>query len=157
MDFDRKKRRKFGDFFGDFDRIEDLMDSIFHDMLERSSFDDRRRPGIFGMSINFGPNGKPSIEEFGNIKPSAQGGRNMIADAREPLVDIIDSKKDSVVTAELPGVEEKEINVKLQDKTLVISTSGERVFHKEIELKARPKALKKKFKNGILEICLTKK
>lgn len=46
-----------------------------------------------------------------------------------PAVDIYETENELVLTAELPGVDEKEVEIKVEDNTL--SLKGERKFEKE--------------------------
>jgi len=46
-----------------------------------------------------------------------------------PAVDIFETENELVLTAELPGIEEKEVEIKVEDNTL--SIKGERKFEKE--------------------------
>jgi len=46
-----------------------------------------------------------------------------------PAVDIYETENELVLTAELPGVEEKDVEIKIEDNTL--SLKGERKFEKE--------------------------
>lgn len=78
---------------------------------------------------------------------------------REVLVDIFDEREYVRVTAEVPGVEEKDIKVKIQNKTLVILANTLRHrYYKKVQLPCPVTGEKKrKYKNGILEIELEKK
>jgi len=46
-----------------------------------------------------------------------------------PSVDIYETEKDLVLTAELPGIDEKDVEIKIEDNTLTLS--GERKFKKD--------------------------
>jgi HSP20 family molecular chaperone IbpA len=78
---------------------------------------------------------------------------------RQPIVDVFEEEDYVRVTAELPGVEESEINLKVEDTTLTISTgTSARTYYKEVEL---PTPVKKEvaessYRNGILEVKLVK-
>jgi|GEM_PF-7088965 len=67
---------------------------------------DRGR-GVYGFSIRSGiGGGGPRVEPFGNVRSSDEG---LVVDpVREPLVDVFDEGSEIVVTAELPGVSEKD-------------------------------------------------
>ncbi len=63
------------------------------------------------------------------------------------------------VTAELPGVEESEINLKVEDTTLTISTgTSARTYYKEVKLPTPVKGevAESSYRNGILEVKLVK-
>ena len=72
-------------------------------------------------------------------------------DEREPLVDMFTSGAKTTVVAELPGVEEKDINISLSGKRLEINVDkGERKYFRELEL---PKSFDKKMKKSIIMVC----
>ena len=116
-------------------------------------------PFVYGYSVTVGPDGKPVIREFGNIKPTLHGKKPVeVKDKREPLVDIFNEEDSVKVIAELPGVEKKNINLNIEDKTLTVSVEKPRTYYKKIELPvnvdtAAPQA---QYRNGILEINLKK-
>ena len=161
---DKWKRRRrfddrFGEFFMDFDKVEEMMDKMMGGFFQDREMRPMRKPMVMGFSIKQGPNGKINVQEFGNIK--SRDGKAIVSEKREPLVDVVKSEKDVVITAELPGVLEKEINVELKGKnTVIISVdSKETPYYKELELQEtlNPKTKKVSFKNGILEISFEKK
>ncbi len=115
-------------------------------------------PFVYGYSITIGPDGKPKIREFGNVKPSL--GRFALSEEREPLVDIIESDEEVKILAELPGVEKKDIRVSATERSVTIrSENPERKYRKEVELPAEVdvKTARSTYKNGILEIVFKKK
>ncbi len=68
---------------------------------------------------------------------------------REPVVDVFENDYISVI-AELPGVEEKDIETKIVDDKLEISAKK---YRKTIKLPSIPKSIvEKTYKNGILQI-----
>jgi HSP20 family protein len=124
-------------------------------------------PFVYGYSMTIGPDGKPQIREFGNVKPSLKpepfGTRRPSLDVkeeREPLVDVISTNNEIKVVAELPGVEKEDIKLHGTEKTLTISVdTPQRKYYKEIDLPAlvESKTAKSEYKNGVLEVTLTKK
>lgn len=87
-------------------------------------------------------------EEKKEIKPEVE--------EREPLVDVFDKGKNLRIVAELPGIEKKNIKLKLEESKLIISTKDKK-YYKEVELPSKAN-LSKKFscKNGVLQIDLEK-
>ena len=78
---------------------------------------------------------------------------------KEPIVDVIEEKDLINIMAELPGVEEKDINLKIEKDTLTISTeTPARKYHKEVKLPTpvEENSLESKYRNGILEVKLRK-
>ena len=114
-------------------------------------------PFVYGYSVKIGPDGKPEIREFGNVKPSRYGPR--VKEEREPLVDIIETDGEIHIVAELPGVEKNDIKLHGTEKTLTISVdTPQRKYYKEITLPAKVnvKETKTEYKNGVLEVTLSK-
>ena len=113
--------------------------------------------GVYGFSIRTGLGGTPVIERFGNIQETESG--TVVTETREPLVDVLDERDRVVVIAELPGVEEKDIQVNVDGDILEISTSTDaRRYQKEVLLPSAvdSKSLESFYRNGILEIRLAK-
>ena len=177
--FKRFKERR-GFFFPDLDRmIEEMekeMTRSFRDMenlMPRDMVRIRRLPDgsikreygpfVYGYSVKIGPDGKPIIREFGNIKPSLGGKRQAplnLQEHREPLVDIVEEDENVEVVAELPGVEKKDIQLFATEQTITINVNTpERKYQKKLELptKVDESSAKSTYKNGILEIILKKK
>jgi HSP20 family protein len=137
-------------------------------------------PFVYGFSLRVGPDGKPVVQEFGNtskarrIAPqhsegSSTRGRAWAAEdddegtgppGREPLTDVIDCGDTIAVTMELPGIEKDDIKLEIADQLLTIRVNTEaRRYFKEVNLPApvKEEAAKASYKNGILDITLTKK
>ncbi len=114
-------------------------------------------PIVYGYSVTIGPDGKPVVREFGNVRKGEGTPWKQIQDKREPLVDVVSSDKEVRVIAEMPGVNKDEINVTVNEKSLVISVDREdRRYYKELELPGivDPKGAKSSYNNGILEITI---
>lgn len=78
---------------------------------------------------------------------------------REPIVDVFEEEDHIRVTAELPDVKENEIDLKIENKTLTISTdTPARKYYKKVELPSpvKKKAVESSYRNGILEVKLMK-
>ena len=114
-------------------------------------------PIVYGYSVTIGPDGKPVVREFGNVRKSERTPWKAIQDKREPLVDVVSSGKDVRVIAELPGVNKEDIDVTVNERSLVISVEREdRRYYKELELPSAvdPKGAKSTYNNGILEVTI---
>jgi HSP20 family protein len=114
-------------------------------------------PFVYGYSIKIGPDGKPEIREFGNVKPTRFG--PTVKEEREPLVDIVETDNEVHVVAELPGVEKEDIKLHGTEDTLTISVdTPQRKYYKEVTLPAKVnvKEAKTQYKNGVLEVKLPK-
>ena len=124
-------------------------------------------PFVYGYSFSVGPDGKPVVREFGNVKPSMGGGpfgtgkpRLDVKEEREPLVDTIVHSDVVKVVAELPGVDKSDISLECDGRTLILKVDTEkRRYHKSLELPVEvdPDTSKASYKNGVLELILNRK
>ncbi|MDG7000401.1 MAG: Hsp20/alpha crystallin family protein [Nitrososphaerota archaeon] len=119
-------------------------------------------PFVYGYSVTIGPDGKPVIREFGNMKPGTPSGRPamQLKSEREPVVDIIDLENQLKVVAELPGVRKEDIDLNVNEHGITIRVDTEkRKYYKELELPAEVNAssASASYNNGILEVTLDKK
>ncbi len=115
-------------------------------------------PFVYGYSMKIGPDGKPEIQEFGNIKKGLKG-TPQVKEEREPLVDIVETNDDIHVVAELPGVEKNDIKLHGTEDSLTISVDTPNYkYYKEAALPAivRVKEAKSSYKNGVLEVIIPK-
>jgi Hsp20/alpha crystallin family. len=127
-------------FDTEIDRIFKSMSTSFFDVNDafgEVKGNSNSGPLFYGYTMTVGPDGKPSVQEYGNIKPD----RPHISDAREAIVDTIVDEKEKVVKliAEMPGVEKTDVKI-LVDKNVVDITAehGEKntivKFHYNIKL-----------------------
>ena len=114
-------------------------------------------PIVYGYSVTIGPDGKPVVREFGNVRKREGSPWKEIQDKREPLIDVVSSDTEVRVIAEMPGVRKEDISVTVNAKSLVISVEREeRKYYKELELPGvvEPSGAKSSYNNGILEITI---
>jgi len=164
--FDRKRRRgPFGDDIDDIFGMSGMFDQMFQDMQrmmdeaagQPQSARKTTGPYVRGFSMRIGQDGKPVVQEFGNVSPPS---KEQPSGEREPLVDVIEQDKDVVVIAEVPGVEKHDIKLKTAGRKLAIRVdAGERKYFREVELPVDVKAdsAKATYKNGVLEVRLERK
>ena len=145
-------------FDDEFDRLFKQMSSSFmnlddvFEMLKNAG--NMSSPIFYGYTMTTGPDGKPVVNEYGNVKP------NMLPtqEKREPLIDtLVDEKEKTLkVVAEMPGVEKSDVNVVVGvDKVLHIDAErGEKKYHVKVPIKHKVDAESPKatYKNGILEL-----
>jgi HSP20 family protein len=177
--WDRKRRRRLP-FFSDVDRMIDEMEKemaeFFKEMEEELPKDKATEtvlpdgsikreigPFVYGYSVKIGPDGKPVVREFGNMKPDYSSEAKKpysLQDAREPLVDVIEEPDQIKVVTELPGVEKDEIDLYATSRSLTINVSNpQRRFYKQLDLPAEvdESSASSTYRNGILETVLRKK
>lgn len=118
-------------------------------------------PYIAGFNLKFGPDGKPIVDSFGNIKPEPYSGEPEVNPAREPLVEVNEENDQIIVIAEMPGVTKEDVEIKATSRSLTISTkvgTYSRNYRKEVELPypINSDYAKARLQNGILEVKLKK-
>ncbi|MEC4848098.1 MAG: archaeal heat shock protein Hsp20 [Nitrosarchaeum sp.] len=113
-------------------------------------------PYYYGYEMTVGPNGKPHVKEWGNVKP-----RSSLTelDVREPFVDeSVDEKSRTLkLITEMPGIEKSDINVSIVEGVVEISAKhGDRKYSTKIPLKYNvdENSAKAQYTNGILELTL---
>jgi HSP20 family protein len=149
----------FGSIFEEMDRefarTEETMGRMLS-MLENVSAQDSPSSYYYGYQITVGPDGKPHIKEFGNVRPSVKGLVNH-KENREALVDYSLDKKNNqlIITAEMPGVSKEGIKISITPKNVLIhAEKGEKRYHNEIpvDVELDDKSAKASYINGILEL-----
>jgi HSP20 family protein len=117
-----------------------------------------RAKAVYGFSVRTGIGGNPIVEPFGNVRKTPKG--PVVEEERQPLVDIFDEQDHVLIIIELPGLEEEQIHTDIKGDILTLSAVGEnRKYSREVVL---PKdtdtnTVSRKYKNGILEIRMSKK
>ena len=119
-----------------------------------------RLPYYYGYQVTVGPDGKPHVREFGNVRPSSKGLVGQVSQTpsvREPLVDaILDEKQNTlVITAEMPGITKEDIKIHLgQGEVTIDAEKGEKKYHKTIpvEHELDENSAKAEYTNGIVEL-----
>ena len=118
-------------------------------------------PIMYGFNINFGQDGKPIVDSFGNIKKTPYSSKPKVDKVREPLVEVNEDGQNIIVIAEMPGVTRDDIELKATPRTITIKTKEGivgRKYYKEVDLPAviDSNYAKARYTNGILEITLKK-
>jgi HSP20 family protein len=165
----RKKRRDpwFSDIFDEFDRIEHMMDEMIRQAFQPSTAKRRKTrtggPYVYGFSMTMGPDGKPVIREFGNIKPNRdkRSGTQIkeVKEETEPLIDVFEQDKEVIIFAQLPGAKRKDISLDVTETHVTITANTpHQTYHKKLHLPAiiDPDTAQTTYKNGVLQIKLQK-
>jgi HSP20 family protein len=116
-------------------------------------------PIVYGYSVTIGPDGRPRVREFGNVKRLGISGPRLSAE-REPMADVIVSDKDIKVVVELPGVEKEQIKVNAREGAVEIAAeTADRKYRREVEIPPETdiRTASSTYRNGILEINFKKK
>jgi HSP20 family protein len=121
-------------------------------------------PFVYGYSMTIGPDGRPKVREFGNVKsPFSTRGfstKPLISSEREPLADVTTTDKDVKVVVEIPGVSKENIKINVYDNSVEVTTTGtERKYHEVVDIPPETdiETATSTYKNGILEIIFKKK
>ncbi|MFB5624702.1 MAG: archaeal heat shock protein Hsp20 [Nitrosopumilus sp.] len=141
-EFDRIFRRMSNSFFN--------IDDIFEEFKTKGT---SAGPYYYGYTMTVGPDGKPVVKEYGNVKPELAP----TSSSREPLVDTIVDEKEKLVklVAEMPGVEKSDVKILVQGKSVDISAEhDEKKYHVNVPIKYQvdENSAKASYKNGILEL-----
>jgi HSP20 family protein len=170
------RRGFFDDMFRGFDEMRREMESQFEDMEKRIPKDlvkEYTTPGggkvrevgpmVYGYSMTIGPDGKPKVREFGNVKPSRKFGgfmRPEISGETEPLVDVTTTDNEVKAVVEMPGVSKDKIKINAYDNTVEVKSEDlQRKYHRTFEIPSETdiETAKSSYNNGILEITFKKK
>ena len=170
------RRGFFDDMFRGFDEMRREMESQFEDIEKRIPKDLVREyttsaggkvrevgPMVYGYSMTIGPDGKPKVREFGNVKPSRRFGglmRPEISGETEPLVDVTTTDNEVKAVVEMPGVSKDKIKISAYDNTVEVkSEDPQRRYHRTFEIPTETdiETARSSYNNGILEITFKKK
>jgi HSP20 family protein len=176
-----------GDIFTEFDEMRRRMEKTFEEQFtdiqtkapkelvrEYETPEGRKvrefGPFVYGYSMTIGPDGKPRVREFGNVKSplggAGKGGEGffskpLISSEREPLADVTTTDKEVKVILEMPGVSKENIKVNVYDNSVEVTTTEpeKRKYHQVVDIPAETdiETAKSTYKNGILEITFNKK
>ena len=168
------------DIFRGFDDMHKEMDRMFNDVSSKAPKDLVREyqtsdggevrevgPIVYGYSMTIGPDGKPHVREFGNVKAGKNivgqhlGAKPQISAEREPLSDITTTDNEVKVILEMPGIKKEDIKINAYDEKVEIKTAenAQRKYHKILDLpkQADLETARSTYNNGILEVTFDKK
>lgn len=138
------------DRFDEFRRFEDLMNRMFEDMLNIN-------PGRMPLML---PSGERALQR---------------SNVRKPFVDVVETDKEVIATAEMPGLEKSDININLTGDMLEISAETKQEeektekgyiykerrsgsYYRAISLPSDidPNNTKATYNNGVLQVTMPK-
>ncbi|HET6405251.1 MAG TPA: archaeal heat shock protein Hsp20 [Candidatus Thermoplasmatota archaeon] len=155
----------FAQFEKEFARMQGMIGKIMEDAMKHAESPQREQPFVYGFSMRIGKDGMPHLTPFGSAAPGFAGPNAPTIEAgaanddlvREPLSDVIEGDQEVSVTVELPGVEKKDVSLKVAEETIAVRVDkGQRRYHKVIRLpcKVQPNTAKATFKNSILDVTI---
>lgn len=151
----RPFRGIFEEMFGDFWGFETDMRKILDEIQNNPN----AQTWYYGYQVNIGPDGKPHVKEFGNVRPR---GGNMQLGIRDPLVDVsVDEKQGNVkIIVEMPGADKDSIKINATEEhvTVTANNSG-KPYNAEVPLsvKVDPNTADASYTNGILQVIFKTK
>ncbi len=151
------KRRDLRDMLDEMDKYFEDFEKDLEEAVKSSIFGGRgdSRPFVAGFSFNLGPEGKPTVQIFGNNPTRRDGFRSPISEQ------VVDDKNSTLrLLLEMPGVEKPDIKIEATDETAVITAErGAKKYRAQVNLNAEvePDSGKAEYKNGILEISFSLK
>ncbi len=166
--------------FDDMDKEMNRMFNVFNDLSNNAPKELAREyqtpdgakvyevgPLVYGYSMTIGPDGKPNVREFGNVKTGKDIGqyldmdKSQITDDREHLSDITTTDKEVKVVLEMPGIKKEDIKINAYGEKVEIKTAdiSARKYNKIIDLpkSADIETARSTYNNGILEVTFDKK
>jgi HSP20 family protein len=129
-------------------------------------------PIVYGYSMTIGPDGKPHVREFGNVKSVGSSAirkgeasnKPEISIEREPLADVHSTDNEVKVIIEMPGTKKDDIKINAFDSAVDViadnnNNNSQRKYHKTLELPDNTdiETARSTYNNGILEITFDKK
>ncbi|WP_449245560.1 Hsp20/alpha crystallin family protein [Desulfobacca acetoxidans] len=140
------------------EKLGDLAEKGEH-LKKSGEFTHQDVKGVYGFSVKVGLGDKGDkevkVEPFGNVRKDEKSGETVVAEIREPVVDVFEEKDYTLVVAEMPGVSAKDVHLEVKDDLLTIyAEKKDKKYRKEILLpRSYPQEkMKVTCNNGILEI-----
>ena len=151
-------RSLFEEMDREFAEAEDMLSRMFRTVrdIAPSVSSSTELPYYYGYQITVGPDGRPRIREFGNVKPAAKGLVEQ-SEVRQPLVDTVLNEKENTltITAEMPGVNKEDIRLNVTDQYVtILAERGDKKYQADIPVSANldESSAKAAYSNGILEL-----
>lgn len=143
----------------DFERMFEEMQRSIADMMKNMGNIEPGKPYVHGFTFKMGPDGKPHVAGFGNKTSVPTKGKPVFTDEREPITDVIEEAKSIAVTVEMPGIEKKDIDLRVTEAEVEINVDTDlRKYHKLVKLPkpVKPPTTKATYKNGVLDVTIEK-
>jgi len=108
-------------------------------------------PFVYGFTMRFTSDGRPVVEEFGNVSPYGING------FLEPVTDVVEKFDSVLVIVELPGVRREDIDLRASVESVYITVDTPvRKYIKDVRFSCRihPESAAAKYNNGVLEVTL---
>jgi HSP20 family protein len=151
-DYDMFLNDEFDNIFRKMSRPFMDIESLFEEFKDSTNLH-TYGPYYYGYTMTIGPDGKPVVKEYGNVKPALLP----TSDVREPFVDVLVDDKEKVLKliAEMPGVEKKDIKILVEGRTVNLDAEhGDKKYHAKVPIRQKvdEDSVKATYANGILEL-----
>lgn len=156
--FGFRKGSPFEDFFKDFNELFERLNRDVERFGGEFPEDFEKKHHTYGFNLYIGPDGKPKIQEFGNIHPGP--GSAIKKEDYEPSTSTYSEEGKIKVVADLPGARKEDININASEREVEIEAEGQdRHYHKVVKLsnKIIPDSGKARYENGVLELTFDAK
>ncbi|HZX34236.1 MAG TPA: Hsp20 family protein [archaeon] len=147
------KKLDFGKYEIDVEVLEEALEELLFEALSSEEID-LSRPLQLGITVFLDESGKVKVNDLSLLKEPEKQGRG-----DDPLIELIDAGKEFIVVVETAKMPEKNLDIKVLDKSVIVSGLSSKDFSKKIIFpeKVEQKSVKTFYNNGILEIRLLKK
>ena len=159
----KNKGQSVRELFSEFEKIEFLMDELINELVRQTKnlpLDIAHKPLTLGFSIKINNQGQPIVEEHGNMEQVSTE-KQVSYNSLEPMADVMDGQEDVIITVEIPGMNEQDIQVKFFGESGIVieAKNSDIAYFKEINLSAQilKESVQKKYTNNILEVLIHKK
>ena len=149
------RRRNLRDMLDELDRYFEEFEKDIQETV-RSSISATHppsRPLVAGFSFRMNPEGRPSIQFFGDSPVRGDGYRSPMSEQ------VVDEKSGTIrLVFDMPGVDKEDIGVEATEEKVVVSAERDnRKYKTEIDLRAQvdPDSGKAEYRNGVLEISFS--
>jgi len=114
--------------------------------------------GVSWSSLQTGPSARTMVRKPPAARRRPPPAPREEAVSKEPPVDVFDEETHLKVVAELPGIEEEDIEIDLHGARLIVSANTPaHKYRKEIALPCAPEGkVERLYRNGVLELTLWK-
>ena len=149
-------------WFDEFDELFHRMNRPFVDLenlfnnISKNSDGKIVGPYLYGYTMTIGPDGKPIVQEFGNVNPNLPD----TLEHKQPVVEQIwdEKTKKLKLVVELPGVSKKDIQVNVVDNVAHIEAPvKDSKYAADIKLQhlVDENSSQASYNNGILEVSFS--
>jgi HSP20 family protein len=149
------RRKNLRDMLDELDKYFEEFEKDVQDVVRDSisAVHSQTEPYVAGFSFRLGPEGKPSVQFFGDSPLHHDGFRSPMSEQ------ILDEKNGLLkLVLDMPGVEKSDIKVEAtEDSAVVTAERDSRKYRADIDLKAKvqPESGRAEYRNGVLEISFS--